>query len=65
VTNNIGCTAVPSVTINVNTKPVVSVSGPANICPGQTTNLLPATGGTWTSSNPAVATVTNGGVVTP
>ncbi|MBK9042687.1 MAG: hypothetical protein IPN97_05685 [Saprospiraceae bacterium] len=64
VTNNIGCTAVPSVTINVNTKPVVSVSGPANICPGQTTNLLPATGGTWTSSNPAVATVTNAGVVT-
>jgi uncharacterized protein YjdB len=64
VTNNIGCTAVPTVTVNVNPKPVVSVSGASGLCPGQTTNLLPSTGGTWTSSNPAVATVTNAGLVT-
>ncbi len=64
VTNDLGCTAVPSVVINVNPKPIVSVSGAANICPGTTTNLTPATGGTWSSTNPSVATVTNAGVVT-
>ncbi|HMR88001.1 MAG TPA: Ig-like domain-containing protein, partial [Saprospiraceae bacterium] len=64
VTNDLGCTAVPSVVINVNPKPIVSVSGTTNICPGTTTNLTPSTGGTWTSTNPSVATVTNAGVVT-
>ncbi|HLO52977.1 MAG TPA: Ig-like domain-containing protein [Saprospiraceae bacterium] len=64
VTNDLGCTAVPSVVINVNPKPIVSVSGATNICPGTTTNLTPATGGTWSSTNPSVATVTNAGVVT-
>ncbi|MBK6785472.1 MAG: hypothetical protein IPG79_18265 [Saprospiraceae bacterium] len=64
VTNDIGCTAVPSLTINVNPKPIVSVTGPSTICVGSTTTLSPTTGGTWTSSNPSVASVTNAGVVT-
>ncbi len=52
------------VTATVNTIPIVSNTGSSNICAGSTTTLSPTTGGTWTSSNTAVATVTNAGVVT-
>ncbi|WP_165929468.1 beta strand repeat-containing protein, partial [Flavobacterium rhamnosiphilum] len=34
------------------------------LCQGQTMTLAPSTGGTWTSSNNSVATITNSGVVT-
>lgn len=64
VTNNVGCTAVPALTIRVIQKPVVSVTGPNDICVGQTTSLSPTSGGTWSSNNPGVATVNNAGVVT-
>jgi PKD repeat protein len=50
-------------TITVNPLPDV-MSGSATISLGETTSLSPATGGTWTSSNPAVATVTDAGIVT-
>lgn len=63
ITNNIGCTAVLNSTINVKPKPTVSVSGPTNICVGTTTQLSPSTGGTWISSNPSIASVTNSGIV--
>jgi uncharacterized protein YjdB len=59
-----GCTSLPTGTVTVNGLTVISLTGSANICVGSTTTLSPTTGGTWTSSNPAVATVTNGGVVT-
>ncbi len=52
------------VTITVLPTPVVSFTGATTICPGSTTTLSPATGGTWKSNNTAVATVTNAGVVT-
>src|SRR5690606_9418645 len=29
-----------------------------------TTRFLPSTGGTWASTNPGIATITNGGIVT-
>lgn len=64
VTNDIGCTAVPSVSINVKQRPTVAITGPTAICAGQQTSLSPNTGGTWTSNNPSVATVSNIGVVT-
>lgn len=51
-----------TVTFTVKALPVIG--GLTSVCLGQSTNLTPATGGTWTSSNTAVATVTNGGVVT-
>ena len=48
--------------VTVNPLPVVTT--PANVCVGNTINLTPVAGGTWTSSNPAIATITNGGVAT-
>jgi uncharacterized protein YjdB len=64
VTNNLGCTAVAQASVSVNPKPIVSISGPNILCVGQTSNLLPNSGGTWVSLNPTRAAVTNTGVVT-
>ncbi len=55
-----GCISTASFTV---TAPP-TLGGASVVCPGQTANVTPATGGTWASSNPAIATVTNGGVVT-
>jgi len=44
--------------------PSVSITGSSSICVGSTTTLSPTTGGSWVSNSPAIATVTNGGVVT-
>jgi uncharacterized protein YjdB len=59
-----GCISPPTEVVNVSDKPVVNITGPASICTGNTTSLSPSAGGTWTSSNPSVATVSNSGVVT-
>lgn len=64
VTNNLGCTGVATAVINVNAKPVATITGSSNICVGQTTNMSPTTGGVWTSLNPSFASITNSGVVT-
>ncbi|MBK9734068.1 MAG: T9SS type A sorting domain-containing protein [Saprospiraceae bacterium] len=48
--------------ITINARPVVTIAS-TSICIGATTALTPSTGGTWVSSNTAVATVTNAGVV--
>ena len=56
-----GCSDSQSVLVNVNPLPVVSA--PASVCVGSTITLSPVTGGTWSSSNNAVATVTNAGIV--
>lgn len=44
--------------------PAVNITGSNKICTGTTTTLSPTSGGTWTSSNPVIATVTNAGLVT-
>ncbi len=59
-----GCVSSQTLPITVKEVPVVNFNGPSSICIGLTTNVSPATGGIWVSNNPAVATVTNGGVVT-
>lgn len=64
VTNNLGCLAVASATINVNQKPVTSITGNDSICVNNTTTLSPTSGGSWSSNNPSIATITNAGVVT-
>jgi hypothetical protein len=64
VTNDLGCTAVPEITIEVDPRPIVSISGSNIICQEQTTQLSPSTGGTWVSTNPGVATINNSGLVT-
>ena len=67
VTSASGCSAVATATsVTVNPLPVVAaITGATNVCAGATTQLLSATsGGTWTTSNSAVATVNTSGVVT-
>ena len=64
VTNNVGCTAVATANISVDAKPVATITGPSSICIGGTSSLSPTSGGIWSSSNPAVATISNAGVVT-
>jgi hypothetical protein len=49
--------------ITINTTPAVSVPS-SSLCVGSTMTLSPTSGGTWVSSNPSLATVTNAGVVT-
>ncbi|RYE20431.1 MAG: hypothetical protein EOP51_17835, partial [Sphingobacteriales bacterium] len=51
-----------SVVITITPLPTVS-AGPA-VCVGSSMTLSPTTGGTWSSSNNLIATVTNAGVVT-
>ncbi len=56
------CPLTKTVTVTASPKPVVS--NPTSVCAGNTGTLTPNTGGTWVSSNTAVATVTNAGVYT-
>ena len=65
VTSIPGCTASVSVMNTVNVTPLVSaITGTTNECIGGTSTLTDATGGgTWSSSNPAVATISGGGLV--
>jgi uncharacterized protein YjdB len=56
-----GCASIVPVVVS----PVSAIEGVALICEGQTTILYDTTiGGSWSSSNPAVATITPSGVVT-
>src|SRR5690349_23219850 len=50
-------------TVTVNAQPVVSVPS-TSLCIGSTMTATPTTGGTWISSAPAVATITNAGLIT-
>jgi len=44
--------------------PGVHITGDDQLCVGETEELSPSSGGTWVSTNPAVATVTSTGIVT-
>jgi len=65
VTNSCGTSSASDVVI-ISTTPVVdTVSGGTTICQGATTTLTDATtGGTWSSSDNAIASVSTGGMVT-
>ncbi|MFN8344324.1 MAG: choice-of-anchor D domain-containing protein [Spirosomataceae bacterium] len=59
------CTLNLTGTAKVTVKPLPVVSTPASaVCVGGTITLSPTTGGTWVSSAPAKATVTDAGLVT-
>ena len=60
-TNGNGCTSSVNTTVTINALPVVS--SPASVCIGNTAQLTPNSDGTWTSSNNALATVDNTGLV--
>ncbi len=64
VSNAGGCQAPATSSVSVQTKPIVTNTGSNDICEGSFTILNPGTGGTWTTSDPTIATVTNNGVVT-
>ena len=64
VTNDVGCQTTASATINVNEKTNVNITGPTAICIGETSQLSPASGGTWISTNSSVAVVSNSGEIT-
>ncbi|MFM6934267.1 MAG: Ig-like domain-containing protein, partial [Flavobacteriales bacterium] len=66
VTNVNGCVNSVTTSVTVNALPIVSsITGSTNLCSGLTTQLASATtGGTWSSSNTAVATVSSTGIVT-
>jgi len=53
---------VSTATINYQDLPVLSV--PSSVCMGSTVNATPASGGTWVSNNPLLASITNAGLVT-
>ena len=68
VTDNFGCTATDQVTVTVNPNPTASISGVTPMCSGVTLTFDGnPTGGTpgythsWSSSAPAVATVSDNG----
>ena len=63
-TSTQGCVSENSNPITVNPKPIVVLNGLGSICVGKTTNLSPTTGGTWISTNPPVATISNAGLIT-
>lgn len=58
------CSATSSTTVVVNAAPTVTVPSSGLVCVGGTLSLTPSTGGTWSSSNAGIASITNGGVVT-
>ncbi len=56
-----GCFSTASVPVNA----VANISGTPSVCLGSTITLTDATsGGTWSSSNTAIASISSGGVVT-
>jgi trimeric autotransporter adhesin len=50
-------------TITVNDLPVLSYVGNDSVCEGFTSSVSPTTLGTWSSSDPLIATITNGGAI--
>ena len=65
VTNGSGCSATSNeITVVVNDAPALANTGSSSICIGETSVLTPSEGGTWTSNNTSIATITNAGLVT-
>ena len=65
VINGSGCSDSVSTIVTINALPVLTtIAGTTSICAGKTTQLTEtATGGTWTSISPSVATVNSTGLV--
>jgi hypothetical protein len=59
-----GCISDTSAAITVYPAPQISIVGDHRICAGFKTQLSPATGGVWLSSDPNIAIVSNNGVAT-
>lgn len=64
VNGNSGCVSDSSEVLTILEPTIVNITGPSNICVDETTSLSPSSGGSWTSSNVSIASVTNDGIVT-
>ncbi len=67
VSNSYGCSSFTTAGVTINPAPVVgAISGPTSMCSGSTATYSSTTsGGTWASSNTAVATIDASGLLTP
>jgi len=60
-----GCSDVSTTTnVTIHDLPSVKNTGTNAVCTGSTITLLPNTGGTWLSSNPSIASISDTGLVT-
>lgn len=59
-----GCPSNPSALVTIQAAPTIAITGPDAICAGSVTNLIPATGGVWNSTDTRVAIITNTGLAT-
>ncbi|MBK6783581.1 MAG: Ig-like domain-containing protein, partial [Saprospiraceae bacterium] len=65
VTNNNNCISPSSAVVAIGNIPSIpTLGGPDNACVGSIVTVTPTNNGTWTSSNTAIAAITNAGVVT-
>lgn len=63
-TNNLtGCSSDPSTPLIVGEPTEITLTGPSTICVNETTSMLPNSGGTWSSSNINIATISNNGAI--
>jgi hypothetical protein len=62
-----GCKTAPSSLLAVTTGPVINPPADSVLCLTETTTIIAVgnpTGGTWTSENPTIASITNAGLIT-
>ena len=65
VTNSCGSSSALAIVNVVSSTPISYITGPSAVCTGAAISLTDATpGGTWSSSNTGIATVSSSGVVT-
>jgi len=64
-TNSIsGCSSDPSAPLLVNGRPTITITGPTTLCVGSNSSILPNSGGSWSSSDVTVASITDEGIIT-
>jgi hypothetical protein len=64
VLSSTGCSSLPTDSLVVFAKPEAYLLDENPVCQGDNTQLFPTTGGNWFATNPAIATVTQEGIVT-
>ena len=59
-----GCSTTSDTPITVLAAPFIQNNGPDELCIGETTQMAAAEDGTWQTSDPSIATITNTGLIT-
>ncbi len=63
IDGNTGCASSPSSNIIVHGKPLINIVGSTELCIGESSSILPNSGGNWSTSDIAIATITNEGEI--